>query len=380
MKTVAISTIHPYYLLSNYGSFWQHYALRKVVASFGFVPFRVYDPKEKLSFWARCRKQAKDLLRPLYRRVIRRVDDKALSATDYCYRRLNRLFLRDYKVLMGRFYEKPRFNADTVGIRGGDQVFYPDTPYRWMADVKEGNPLIAYAASADWVALREHADWQAELARPLARCTALGIREQEGVALARQLASPAIEVRQVADPVQLLTVEDFRSVQSQKPVFAKPTLFCYVLNVKSAEDLRLAQYEELARELGCELKIASIQGAERFIPPRYRLLLSPREFLRALDDSTAIVTNSFHATLFASIYNKNFLTVKQRCAPGTDQNMRQKEFLALTHLAKRFVANDLSVQEIRQVLASPVDWSLVNLTLAERRADSIDWLKKALRA
>ena len=139
MKTVAISTIHPYYLLSNYGSFWQHYALRKVVASFGFVPFRVYDPKEKLSFWARCRKQAKDLLRPLYRRVIRRVDDKALSATDYCYRRLNRLFLRDYKVLMGRFYEKPRFNADTVGIRGGDQVFYPDTPYRWMADVKSAD-------------------------------------------------------------------------------------------------------------------------------------------------------------------------------------------------------------------------------------------------
>lgn len=378
MRTVAIATISQYYLLSNYGSFFQHYALRKVLKGFGCRPFRVFSPEERRPLAQRISKCLVDFLRPLYW-FLRRDSEWRMKTEQMRLRnRATSLFESDYKRLIGHLYEKPLFDAETMGVRGGDQVFCRDTPQRWLCEVPTNNPLITYAASTDWMQLKAHADWQAVLAERLKRFTALGLRESEGVSFARGLAPVGPDVRQVADPVQLLTASDFRSIQSRKPIFTRPTIFCYLVNIARKEDLRLVEYKRLAERMGCDLKVLGIQGTERVLPSEYRIVLSPSEFLRALDDASTFITNSYHGSVFAMTYHKNFLSIQQNCPAGTDQNLRQKELMQSFGLANRWVDWRLGAEEMLESLSTTIDWNSVDERMSVRRKESLQWLGSVL--
>ncbi len=378
MRTVAIATISQYYLLSNYGSFFQHYALRKVLKGFGCRPFRVFSPEERRPLVQRISKCLVDFLRPLYW-FLRRDSECRLKTEQMRLRnRAMSLFVRDYQGLIGQLYEKPLFDAETMGVRGGDQVFCRDTPQRWLCEVPTNNPLITYAASTDWMQLKAHTDWQAVLAERLKRFTALGLRESEGVAFARGLAPVGSDVRQVADPVQLLTVSDFRDIQSRKSIFTRPTMFCYLVNIARREDLSLEKYERLAERMGCELKVVGIQGTERVLPSECRIVLSPSEFLRALDDASTFITNSYHGSVFAMTYHKNFLSIQQNCPAGTDQNLRQKELMQSFGLANRWVDWRLGSEEMLESLSTTIDWNSVDERMSVRRKESLQWLGSVL--
>lgn len=378
MRTVAIATSSQHYLLSNYGSFFQHYALRKVLKGYGYRPFRVSSPNEEKSFAHRVANRLTDPFRPLYWLLRRDSERRLKTKLMKLRRRVEGLFARDYRRLIGRLREKPLFDAETVGIRGGDQVFCRDTPRRWLREVQPNNPLIAYAISTDWMQLQTHPDWQGDISEELKRFTALGVREAEGVVLAQRLAPAGIDVRQVADPVQLLTATDFRGIQSRNRVFVRPTLFCYLVNIAQNEDLRLAEYVRLAERMGCELKVVGIQGTERFLPSDCRIVLSPCEFLRALDDASTFITNSYHGSVFAMTYHKNFLSVRQNCPAGTDQNLRQKELMQSFGLANRWVDWRLGAEEMLEILSTTIDWNSVEERMSVRRRESLRWLESVL--
>lgn len=378
MKTVAVSTVGKYYLLANYGSFFQHYALRIVLKRLGFVPFRVVDKDEVSSFWAMCCEQIMDWLRPIYWRI------KRLPNRDVEVRRLKirkKLywkFIKDYSALIGDFNEDPRYNDSTVGVRGGDQVLYPRAAEQWFSRVPIGNARITYAASTDWCHNRDDSRWRKGIRDCVRNFTALGLRESVGVGIVKELVPEGVPVQHVADPVQLLTLKDFRDIQCKKRVFHRPTVFCYFVNIRSEEDLRLAEYERLAKLLGCDLKIAGVQGAELFIPSKYRVLYSPRQFLRALDDAKCFITNSYHGTVLAIQYQKLFLSVWQNCPVGTNQNERQKELVEKFGIENRWVDYKCSAEDWKRALELPVDWQKIDASVGEWRKFSLDWLSKVI--
>lgn len=378
MRTVAIATINQHYLLTNYGSFFQHYALRKVLKRYGCRPFRVFSSKEAKPLVRRFLGRLIDPLRPLYWLLRRDPGWQTKTYLMKLHNRVNGLFRRDYLDLIGSINEKPLFDDSTMGIRGGDQVFCRDTPRRWLCAVKKGNPLITYAASTDWRRLSSDYDRQSALSGHLIRYTALGMRESEGVLFAKRLAPVGLDVQKVADPVQLLTCADFQAIQDRNAVFSRPTLFCYFVNIAQADDLRLAEYECLADTLGCALKIVGIQGTERFVPREYLVMLSPREFLRAVDDAHYFVTNSYHGSVFAMIYHKNFLSIRQNCPPGTDQNLRQKELMQSFALSERWVDWRLGSDKMNAIITSDIDWQLVDGRVDAFRRESIRWLEDVL--
>ena len=66
----------------------------------------------------------------------------------------------------------------------------------------------------------------------------------------------------------------------------------------------------IARERG--LKIIKICGYSRFIPEKGIFDAGPSEFVNLISSSEYIVTNSFHGTALALIFEKNFNVVLPR--------------------------------------------------------------------
>lgn len=378
MKHVAISTIAKEYLLTNYGSFFQHYALRKVLKSLGFHPFRVQSTKERKYKILHIVESLKNFLRPYYWAVKRLPQRRFYVMRIRKNKEQVRLFETDYKSLIGEIDEPMVFNESTVGIKGGDQVLWVDEERVWLHDIKDGNPIVSYAASGDWEFISNDLITQQFLKNELSRFSAIGVREQLGVDLISKILSNAKPIKHVIDPVLFLSKEDYFEVQSQKAIFKKPTLFCYLVNIRSMEELQLDKYISLAKNLGCDLKMLGIQGADVYIPNEFSVSLSPREFLRAIHDSQYYITNSFHGSVFALIYEKNFLSVSQNYRPGRDQNQRQKELMQKYNVANRWVGNEISFKEMQMQLESKLDWVSISEKINGERTESFEWLKRAI--
>jgi hypothetical protein len=211
MKNIAVSTISRNYLLTNYGSFFQHYALRRVLKSLGFMPFRVQSTNERKSRLLCILDSIRDFLRPYYW-FFKRLPQRHF----YVMRMKNnkkqeRLFLVDYKKLIGMLDEPMLFNESTIGIKGGDQVFSAGEKRIWLHDIKDGNPIISYAASGDWRAISEDVVTQGILKNELMRFTAIGVREKCGVELISNILQVSKHVKHVVDPVFFLKEEDCNS-------------------------------------------------------------------------------------------------------------------------------------------------------------------------
>ena len=378
MKYVAISTIAKEYLLTNYGSFFQHYALRKVLKSLGFHPFRVQSTKERKYKILHIVESLKNFLRPYYWAIKRLPQRRFYVMRIRKNKEQVRLFETDYKSLIGEIEEPMTFDESTVGIMGGDQVLWVDEERVWLHDIKDGNPIISYAASGDWEFISNDINTQLFLKNELSRFSAIGVREQLGVDLISKILSNAKPIKHVIDPVLFLSKEDYFEIQSQKAIFKKPTLFCYLVNIRSMEELQLDKYISLAKNLDCDLMMLGIQGADVYIPKEFSVSLSPREFLRAIHDSQYYITNSFHGSVFALIYEKNFLSVSQNNRPGRDQNQRQKELMQKYNVANRWVGNEISFKEMQMQLESKLDWVSISEKINGERAESFEWLKRAI--
>ena len=301
----------------------------------------------------------------------------------YCHnffkrQKLERLFARDYVRLIGKLKEKQCFTHNTIGIRGGDQVFAQGTPSSWLSEIHDGAPRLTYAASTDWVAKQSDPLWRSFISNVAKNFTALGLREDAGVSLVRSFLPNWWSVAHVADPVQLLQVDEYRKIEAENNVFSESTLFCYLLNISHSEQLYIHALRKLSQELKCDLKILGLQGTEEFVPKECAVIFSPIEFLRALDDSKYILTNSYHGTLLSIIYHKPFLFVPQSSSAMSDGNVRQRELLGNLGLGNRILDMDDDVETIKERISEPCDWSSVDAAMDRFRAKSIEWLWQAL--
>lgn len=374
MKTAAISTISRDFLLSNYGSFFQHYALRRVLGKMGFRTFRVLRDGEARSWITRFLEGIKNIVRPYYWALSR------LPERDKFSRRLRsrKKFLCDYTRLIAPLYEPMVFDDDTIGVKGGDQVLYPGDDTIWLCKLNSNNPRVCYAASCDWQSLERDQYRKDDLQRRLARFSAIGVRESHGVKIISCIMGQKYTVARVADPVLLLKIDEFREIEFKRVVFNKPTLLCYLVNVRNECDLAYDKLLQLAEGLNCELKIIGIQGTDSFIPKDSIALPSPSEFLRAIDDAKYFITNSFHGLVFGLIFQKHLLFVPQRNRPCEDQNERQVELLHRYGLQGRNIDMSASVEEIMSTMITDVDWVGVQRIIEVEREYSIGWLKMSL--
>lgn len=95
------------------------------------------------------------------------------------------------------------------------------------------------------------------------------------------------------------------------------------------------------------------------------------EWLGLYENASAVVTNSFHGTVFSLIFNKPFLSVHQT-GKFENQNVRIDSLLEDFELKNRIFSGDF------EKLFAPVDFENVNKRLEEIRESSpfVEWIKK----
>lgn len=120
MRNAVISTLGKICLFMNYGTFWQHYCLRRVLSGFAVSRYstqeRGYSPMDLLT------DGLKNCMRiPWWH--FRKFEGYQYECDNlFPMAKIRCKFVREYKSLIGNFEEENHFGAKTVLVVGSDQV------------------------------------------------------------------------------------------------------------------------------------------------------------------------------------------------------------------------------------------------------------------
>ena len=222
----------------------------------------------------------------------------------------------------------------------------------------------------------------------LARFKAISCREREGVKICGDLGFKATHV---VDPTLLLSQEDWRviaGVNIKKTPIRRQKIVCYFMSVDWKSTIScLKRFSEVT---DCDVEIL-VNGdvARKPIPRSLKEALqnykservkpnisaSPDNFLRTFSEATWVVTDSFHAVMFSSIFECNVRFVRPSNA------MRAAMFARAEEFASRCVKGELFADNVDGALESFKEGDKVSFDqsqIADLRKKSFDWLNAAL--
>ncbi len=312
VKTIGVLTFHD---SDNFGSVLQAYATCRVLAQEGFAP------------------QLIDLRKPevgeIYRILPRVTSKTALAAAAYnslhygsLEKRKNRFerFRMEQLPLSPKTYtcgeELLEQNPGCDGyIVGSDQVWNTDIldfDEAYLLSFAPNARKMAYAASFGPV--RKIGQLPENMVQALKNFDKITVRERMAADMVEEMGLSRPQV--VPDPVFLLTKEQWN--QAAKPVHRKkPYMLCYFPGVVTPE---FEAYTcRLAKEKGFLRVILMPHWRNFFRSGQNAYDAGPAEFMGLVGGASMICTNSFHATAFAVLYNKDFLVGTQ--APRSDERI-----------------------------------------------------------
>lgn len=325
-------------------------------------PFRYarwyFDYHKQAAFSGKVRAAAKAFLRCMYWNLAG--THRASADAFRAFTEKNLKCTKRYVTLKKLQKDPPRLDAY---ITGSDQVWNPDLLNHDFDEAyflhfgDEATHRIAYAVS---MGKEPDEDESRKLNALCAGLDAVSLRERTPSACA------AID-RQVhicIDPTLLLNGEDYLEVES-KAVEQEPYIFVYGLETSEGILAAVKQARELygCRVINGSPDTVKLSGDGVEIVKDY----APDHFLSLVKHAQCVVTNSFHGTVFSVLYQKQFVTV-----PHSTRGRRMVELLQ-----KLGLEHALWGAEARTP-AQTIDYAPVYEKLAQLRADSMQYLEKAL--
>ena len=267
-------------------------------------------------------------------------------------------------------------------IVGSDQVWNPRWVLPWLdiqflGFVPDTCRRIAYAAS---FAVEEWGDMKRnEVARLLNRFDAISVREKSGEGIVRSLAD--VKVKTVLDPVLLHDSEFFRPLVSVTDDCSIRKVFTYFAGFTSAACERqcVAALLKLFPD-ACHVSDKTPVGGPIFSKLFTRIgvngAISVSDWLGEISRASFVLTDSFHGTACSVLFHRPF-AVRLFDDANRGMNERLHSLLELVGLHNR-IFTDSSIDDLRRIAATPIDWDLVENRLSKLRADSISFLENAL--
>ena len=209
-------------------------------------------------------------------------------------------------------------------IAGSDQIWNPlfrngKDPAFFLNFVPEGKRRISYAASFAVETLEKQ---DADRMKPwLEKLDDVSVRESSGVAL---LADMGIKGVQVVDPVFLLTKDAWEKIA------ALPPMQDYILVYDFDNSPKIKEIAQaVSRQTGKKIvSLFPVDWADEIWANA-----GPCEFLGAIQNAGIVLSNSFHATAFSLIFQKDFYVVNR----SEGINTRMKDLVGDLGLAGRLI-------------------------------------------
>lgn len=365
-----VGIITHYYKNDNYGGLLQAYALCQVLNSMGVeatqICYQMTGGKRK--FIKKVLSRAKSLLCQIKSFIF--------------YKQINRGII-ERKQLLELFrnnipHTDKVYNINNIAscdnfdvyITGSDQVWNPewiDSAYL-LEFVKNNKVKISYAASIGKDELTDEQKAMFKLA--LEDYRAISVREKSAKSLLQPFVSQNIQC--VLDPTLLLNAEEW---DNKNFILPYKYVFCYFLCGDK-------KHRELAQSFAVKngLKLVTIpylNGRYRKVDAQFKSEklndVSPENFLSLINNAEFIFTDSFHATVFSSIFKKEFVVFA-----NVDKKMNNRIY-TLTEIfgtTERFcdTTEKMSMEYILNL--QTIEYNKDFSKFDELKRISIDFLKK----
>lgn len=375
----------------NYGGILQAYALQKTLKELGHEVLTIdwHNPREYNNI-------IHNILGWTHRIYLRFIKKKNISIcwnpfpSDDHYKALTRytrnfvenkidLTRQTLPSYLQRIDQEYSFDAYVVG---SDQVWVNSYSKRSFLDfVKRSNVIkVAYAASSNndsWLSHPESIKIIKELSASFSH---LSTRETILAEKATNELNRKVEV--VLDPTFLLDAEDYLQINdSAKPSLqdnlneSTDYLFEYILDQNEFKNGILNFISEYS-----DLPVENSMPAKQYIKHR-KMNLSDYIFppvenwIKKISKANLVVTDSFHGTVFAIIFNIPFVSIVNN-ARGKE---RFRSLLSTFGLESRLITDNTDNQTIKALLNKPVDFDRVNQIIIEQRKNSLSFLLRALK-
>ncbi len=340
MKKVGIMSMQR---VINYGSFLQAFALSSMIKEMGneveFVDFE------------------------FEKSIVQSHNIQYIAVAEKEFNIMKEKFQNEYLLELGVGERNLKPQLDTLVI-GSDEVFhcmqgYPIGYSRQLFGYEnKANKVISYAASAGTTTLDKikEAKIDQEIATLLDKFDNISVRDENTKNLVEGLINKKIV--QNLDPV---LVYDFSNVIKEKKDLKNYIIvYSYVMRLNDEEN---EEIKRIAKKFNKKiLTIGAYQACSDI-----HITVHPFELLGYFKNADYVITDTFHGTIFATKFNKQFATIIR-------ESNRQK----LEDLLNKLDLNDRKVNkldELEEILLKPKCFSNTNKILQNERNRTLSYLR-----
>ena len=217
--------------------------------------------------------------------------------------------------------------------------------------------VFSYAASVGF-AKKEHFENALFVSDALRKMAAVSVRDEAS----RELLKPYCdkEIHLVCDPTYLIDRSDYEAIA--KPTDLEKFMFLYCYGELPKADREAIQ--AIAKEEN--LKTVTFGSANGWCD--FNLPYDPLLFLSIYDKAAYVITNTFHGTVFSTIYEKRFAVVK---------NDKQKvlNVLKMCGLSDKMTQ---TAEDYKTILHGEFDYDTTREAILQERKNSFAYLSKVL--
>lgn len=315
----------------NYGTLLQAYALQQYILSLGYSNMILDD-------------SAMIAAQPAWKRVARRLYHSLAGGRQRQFYRAK----RESDLLFEKFKDEHLLiDKDTADlpsldgkydlfICGSDQIWNPywlgsrNGAYFYAPFTK--NRKIAYAPSIG--VAQVPVCYQGAMRSLLQGFDRLSAREPEGVEALGRISGKSVEL--VADPTLLLTKEQWSALLPCGNGGNGKFVLGYFL---TPNPTYISAAIEYARLKACPLRMVFTDKAYARCGCGL-VTCGPLEFLGNINEAECLFTDSFHGSIFASIFHTQFFTFRRFRQGATSQNTRVENLLGMMGLPERLLGED----------------------------------------
>ncbi|MDN0109156.1 polysaccharide pyruvyl transferase family protein [Yersinia mollaretii] len=362
---IALITIHN---ANNYGAIFQAFATQEILSRYGHVTVINYDNKHISRSFELIR------LTPSLRGVLGVGKDLLRLLPRYRAIKKFRAFI-NINLNLSQQYDKEKLIAEgcpgfDIYVSGSDQIWNPScignnkkfNEIYFLSFVKENKKCISYASS--FGNYNFPSKLNDNLATLLKKYSMISVREDSSVS---KLDAIGITAQQVLDPTLLIDHVSWLNYTNNKKRTEDSEQYILLYTVPKVALIRdIVNF--VSKKLGLKV-IALDQGlfAGAKVAQHIRDA-GLNDFIRLFENSSFIITDSFHGVCFSINFSKKFVAV----SPGIHSN-RIDSLLSRTSLTERMVNN---IDEMESFdLYKEID---VTDSLAKLREESICFLEKAI--
>jgi hypothetical protein len=252
-------------------------------------------------------------------------------------------------------------------VVGSDQVwnlnFFGEHQFRYFLDFVDNPDCKKISYGACFGALNQPEDLLSRTIPLLKGFRFLSVRNRMSANLVNSLCGITPQV--VLDPSAIYDYEEFLNQSKTQQDY----IFAYFLSHKNME-----LGVEILQNAAERLKLPALVLGDYTYPDKKLSLdrsAGPIEWLKAIYNSSFVITNSFHGTIFAVKFKKPFI------AWGGHRPQRIKDFLSLCGLEHRLFT-EMSSYSIEHLLFQPINYAEVHTRLSSEIKNSLEFLRYAL--